>query len=201
MINKKDKIMYALSSFPARGGLGIPCTNCLVNEAKVNLQYPGEEAGHLCQDCYNREISEIFGVPFFDDYDKQVRLYRVDGSYVDFTISYMLFYPHGAKWTALSLEENLEFAMHGSPIDPEDALRELKLKVGRGMNTQSLNEQGSLNNSGWMRIECDPDNRERTIVVIDRKSFTIVELAQKLQTYEGWMMKFEFVEPSEAFPV
>jgi hypothetical protein len=198
MVNDKNKILDALSSYPARGGLGRVCTNCLVNEAKVNLQYPGEEE-HLCQDCYNRKISEIFDVPFFDDYDKHVRLYRVDGSYVDFTISYMLFYPYGAKWTALSLEENLEFAMHGSPVDPEEAIRELKLKVGRGLNTQSLDKQGFLKNSGWMHIECDPDDFERTIVVIDRKSFTIDELAQKLQTYEGWIMKFEFVEPIEAF--
>ncbi len=200
MVSEEDKILDTSSGFSARGGLGRLCTNCLVNESTVNLQYPEEEE-RLCLDCYNRKIAKIFDVPFFDDYDKQVRLYRVDGTYVDFTISYMLFYPHGAKWTALGQEENLEFAVYGSPVDPEGAIRELKLKVGRGLNIQSLDKQGFLNNSGWMRIECDPDDFEKTCIVIDGKSFTIDELAQKFQPYEGWLMKFEFVEPSDAFQV
>ena len=177
------------------------CQECQQNEVFVHF---GE--GMLCLDCYNGRMAKQFGVAA-TSYPEGVAIRDGVGEVHHFQLRKRLD-PIGIFMEAEEQKSGgYHFKVQGDLFgDQGELLLQLIGKAERGMAEKYV-ERGTFpngqsydsikNNRLAGRVEWNPADEARPLLVVDGKSYTWEEIGKMLMAFEGFQVKLEMMDPYE----
>ena len=169
-----------------------------------------EQAKIMCRDCYNKYVSDMFGIDNYKDFEQEVVFEDCDGIERYFQIEKMI-NPKGIGWAAKEYfdDEKVGYSFEVCQEFEEDtteAIDRLYKKIENGLSKKFVEKSEFLgrefftlkNDVAEGRIEWD-DNFDGEIpkLIIDGQEFTLNDLGKMMMSCEGWNFRLEIIEPSE----
>lgn len=186
-------------------GKGTDCKGIIHLVTKEN-----EQPKIMCRDCYNKYVSDMFGIDDYKDFIKEAVFIDCDGIEHCFQIEKMI-NPMGIRWEAKEYldDENIGYSFEVCQEFDEDslsAINRLYKKIENGLSKKFIEKREFFgrelfalkDNVAEGRIEWD-DNFEGEIprLIIDGKEFSLYDLGKMMMSCEGWNFRLEIIEPSE----
>lgn len=181
------------------------CDKCgkTITYGGVCLGESPDHARELCEDCYNEEIADRYGIKHFSDYERTYRVKDCDGKAHTFAISQHIF-PMIIQWEACELIDDdigYKFVVHAQMDEnPKISLRRLYQKVQNGLSKTFIEDETAYSQKFYTlktdqftgRIEWDDayDGRIPQIV-IDGKTYSWEQIGEMMMTYEGFIIKVQ----------
>ena len=186
-------------------GKGPDCKGMVYLAIKEN-----EQPKIMCRDCYNKYVSDMFGIDDYTDFIKEVLFIDCDGIEHCFKIGKMI-NPMGIRWEAKEYldDENVGYSFEVCQEFDEDslsAINRLYKKTENGLSKKFVEKREFFgrelfnlkDNIAEGRIEWD-DNFDGEIpkLIIDGQEFSLYDLGKMMMSCEGWNFRLEIIEPSE----
>ena len=181
------------------GATGFDCDS-------INLtQSDGSPSETICHNCWNKDTSEMLGIPFEKMYFETLTIKDASNKPHDFHIRRQIF-PNGISFKALEVKDNefitgYQFAVHGDVnCNQNELYEELVTKVQQGVSKQYLTTE-----DGNTRIK-DMDAvghfeyseyDEGPKVVIDGKLYDWETFGRICNSFEGWKFRLHIYDASE----
>ena len=161
---------------------------------------------YLCLRCYNKIVSDSFGIDFWDADFQPITLKDLDGLHHEFKFAVRL---HGpivvldAYETKKGKPEGYTFSVIG---DPEGDILELYMKlyarISQAMSTKHIEASDfglRITDANMVRAHIDWDEEEEGVpsLIIDGKRISWNEFGRMLTTYEGFHFRLEIFDKSE----
>jgi hypothetical protein len=169
-----------------------------------------EPSQSICEDCYNKYMSDMLGVEDYKDFEREATFKDCDGIDHCFQIGKKI-HPTGIFWEAIEfIEEDkvgYSFEIHQEfEEDSNGALKRLYKKIKKGLSQKHIKREvfrgheliSFKDNLVEGRIEWD-DRYETDMpkFIIDGQEYSLEEFGRMMMSCEGWNFKLEIIEPTE----
>jgi hypothetical protein len=197
--NEAVRILDYMKSHPDQWGFVIAdspfgyCCSC-GNPARVCIDdNQANEIGNLCDNCYNKVLSELTGSPIPDIVPKQISVKGRGGKTVEFELEFFIF-QRGMMLEATEIGKRKRRAgVRGEHGDDFDALLEtLKQRITKALSVTYIDKDGYINGDkavGYIEYNRESNDYD---IYIDGYPFTWSDLEKNISAHEGWKVKIEF---------